>query len=82
MRRGGGIAGADGISGADLSNVFTRFYKTDKSRTSEKSGAGLGLSFVKNILALHKQSVWVESIDAKEGSDVKYTKFTFTLELA
>lgn len=72
----------DGISGADLSNVFTRFYKTDKSRTSEKSGAGLGLSFVKNILALHKQSVWVESMDAKEGSDVKYTKFTFTLELA
>ncbi len=72
----------DGISGADLSNVFTRFYKTDKSRTSEKSGAGLGLSFVKNILSLHKQSVWVESVDAKEGSDVKYTKFTFTLELA
>lgn len=71
----------DGISGADLSNIFNRFYKTDKSRVNEKSGAGLGLSFVKNILTLHKQNVWVESVDTKEGSDVKYTKFTFTLEL-
>ncbi len=71
----------DGISGADLSNIFNRFYKTDKSRVREKSGAGLGLSFVKNIITLHKQNVWVESVDAKEGSDAKYTKFTFTLEM-
>ncbi len=72
----------DGINGADLNNIFNRFYKTDKSRQSEKSGAGLGLSFVKNILTLHKQNVWVESVDTKEGSAAKYTKFTFTLELA
>jgi signal transduction histidine kinase len=74
----------DGIDGADLSNVFNRFYKTDKSRTNgnNKSGAGLGLSFVKNILTLHKQSIWVESVDTVEGSKAKYTKFTFTLELA
>lgn len=72
----------DGISGNDLSNIFNRFYKTDKSRVNEKSGAGLGLSFVKNIMTLHKQNVWVESIDTKEGSQAKYTKFTFTLELA
>ncbi len=71
----------DGISGNDLSNIFNRFYKTDKSRVNEKSGAGLGLSFVKNIMSLHKQSIWVESVDTKEGSSVKYTKFTFTLEL-
>ncbi len=71
----------DGISGADLSNIFNRFYKTDKSRAREKSGAGLGLSFVKNIITLHRQNVWVESVDTKEGSDIKYTKFTFTLEL-
>ncbi|MCH5211000.1 MAG: HAMP domain-containing protein [Oscillospiraceae bacterium] len=72
----------DGINGADLSNIFNRFYKTDKSRRNEKSGAGLGLSFVKNIITLHKQHVWVESVDTKEGSAAKYTKFTFTLELA
>lgn len=72
----------DGIDGKDLQNIFDRFYKTDKSRTGDKSGAGLGLSFVKNILVLHKQSIWVESVDTKEGSNAKYTKFTFTLELA
>lgn len=71
----------DGISGDDLRNIFNRFYKTDKSRVNEKTGAGLGLSFVKNILTLHKQKVWVESVDAKEGSDAKYTTFSFTLEL-
>lgn len=69
----------EGIDSKDLSNVFKRFYKTDKSRNN-KGGAGLGLSFVKNILTLHKQSIWAESIDAKEGSNAKYTKFTFTLE--
>lgn len=72
----------EGIQGTDLSKIFNRFYKVDKSRTDNKSGAGLGLSFVKNILTLHKQSVWVESVDTKEGSNAKYTKFTFTLELA
>lgn len=71
-----------GIDGADLSNVFNRFYKTDKSRGKERSGAGLGLSLVKNILTLHKQSIWVESVDAKESTNVRYTKFTFTLEPA
>ena len=71
----------EGIDSKDLSNVFKRFYKADKSRTgSNKNGAGLGLSFVKNILTLHKQSIWVESINTKEGSNAKYTKFTFTLE--
>ena len=71
-----------GIDGSDLSNIFNRFYKTDKSRNKERSGAGLGLSMVKNILTLHKQSIWVESVNAKEGANVRYTKFTFTLEPA
>ena len=71
-----------GIDRKDLSNIFNRFYKTDKSRHREKTGAGLGLSLCKNILTLHKQSIWVESNPAKEGTDAKYTTFTFTLELA
>lgn len=71
----------DGIKSEDLTNIFNRFYKTDKSRVNEKTGAGLGLSFVKNIMTLHKQQVWVESVDTKEGSDAKFTTFSFTLEL-
>ncbi len=69
-----------GIEEKDLGNIFDRFYKTDKSRSNDKSGAGLGLSMVKKIINLHKQDIWVESIDA--GNLAKYTKFTFTLELS
>lgn len=71
-----------GIDREDLGNIFDRFYKTDKSRKREKTGAGLGLSLCKNILTLHKQSIWVTSDSAKEGTDAKYTNFTFTLERA
>lgn len=71
-----------GIQESEIKNIFDRFYKTDKSRSDDKKGAGLGLSMVKNIINLHKQHIWVESIDAKEGSHAKFTKFTFTLELA
>lgn len=71
-----------GIEKSDLRYIFNRFYKTDKSRNNDKRGAGLGLSLVKNILSYHKQNIWVESSDAKEGSNTKFTKFTFTLEKA
>lgn len=71
-----------GIEPENMKNIFDRFYKTDKSRTNDKSGAGIGLSLVKNIISLHKQKIWAECIDAKEGSSAKFTKFTFTLELS
>ena len=72
----------EGIEKEELPHVFDRFYKIDKSRTNKTKGAGLGLSFVKNIMLLHKQSIWVESHEAKEGSNVKFTTFSFGLELA
>lgn len=68
------------IAQEDLSHIFDRFYKTDKSRHDNKSGAGLGLSFVKNIMLLHKQQITVKSIPQNESQN--YTEFTFTLELA
>ncbi|MDY3928651.1 MAG: HAMP domain-containing sensor histidine kinase [Clostridia bacterium] len=71
-----------GISEDEMKNIFDRFYKTDKSRSEDKKGAGLGLSLAKNIMNLHKQKIWVESFVAKEGSNVKFTRFTFTLKLA
>ncbi|MDO4618138.1 MAG: HAMP domain-containing sensor histidine kinase [Clostridia bacterium] len=71
-----------GIDQKDLEHIFDRFYKTDKSRGKDKTGAGLGLSMARNIMNLHRSTIWAESINAKEGSDVKYTTFTFKLELA
>lgn len=70
----------DGMTEDECKRVFDRFYKTDTSREKDRSGAGLGLSLVQNIMRLHKQRIWVESIP-KEGTDDKVTTFTFTLEV-
>ncbi len=69
-----------GINERDLPHIFDRFYKTDKSRGRDKAGAGLGLSFVKNILNLHSQQITVTSVPA--GEEKMKTTFTFTLERA
>lgn len=50
-----------GIAQSDISYVFERFYKSDKSRGLNKSGAGLGLFISKTIMDAHGQSIWVES---------------------
>lgn len=63
-----------GIAKDELIHVFDRFYKTDKSRSLDKSGAGLGLYIVKNILQSHGENIWAES---EQG---EYTRFNFTLK--
>ncbi len=65
-----------GMEKKELSRVFERFYRVDKSRSREQGGTGLGLSIVKHIIEAHKQTIHVNSA-ADEG-----TTFTFTLEKA
>ncbi|WKB34783.1 sensor histidine kinase [Terrilactibacillus sp. S3-3] len=42
--------------------VFERFYRIDKSRSSEKGGSGLGLSIVKQLVEIDGGKIWVEDI--------------------
>lgn len=42
-----------GIAPEDLPMIFDRFYKTDKSRSRDKNGMGLGLYIVRTIIKLH-----------------------------
>ncbi len=65
----------EGLTDENISRVFERFYRTDKSRSRNLGGTGLGLSIVKHIVEAHNQQVFAESQLGK-GS-----VFSFTLDL-
>jgi len=65
----------DTIPPEELSLLFDRFHKSDKSRSVDREGVGLGLYIVKTILNNHKENITVTSENG-------VTEFTFTLTLA
>ena len=44
---------ADAVSREDIKHMFDRFYRSDKSRNSEKGGYGIGLSIAKAVAEAH-----------------------------
>jgi signal transduction histidine kinase len=67
-----------GIPSNHLANLFTRFYRVDKSRSRNSGGgSGIGLTIAKHLVEAHGGRIWVES----EGEDQGST-FSFSLPTA
>ena len=65
----------ESIPEEDLPFIFDRFHKSDRSRSLDRDGVGLGLYLVKRILDAHGEDIAVTSRDG-------ITDFVFTLTLA
>ena len=59
----------------ELPSIFLRFHKSDRSRSLDRDGVGLGLYIVKTILDGMGEDIWVRSADGE-------TEFRFSLTLA
>ncbi|MCI8474492.1 MAG: HAMP domain-containing histidine kinase [Oscillospiraceae bacterium] len=59
----------------ELGQIFDRFHKTDRSRSVDREGVGLGLYIVKTIINNHRETITAKSEDG-------VTEFTFTLTIA
>lgn len=58
----------------DIPLIFDRFHKSDRSRSLDREGVGLGLYLVKTILDAHNEDIVVTSRDG-------ITEFVFSLTL-
>lgn len=65
----------DGIPASEMPHIFERFYKSDRSRSLDKNGVGLGLYIVHTVIRLHGGEISVRSVEGE------YTEFSFWLPL-
>ncbi len=67
-----------GIPAEHIDNLFTRFYRVDKSRSRNAGGgSGIGLTIARHLIEAHGGRIWAESNGDGQGST-----FTFSLKIA
>jgi signal transduction histidine kinase len=66
-----------GIAAEHLPHLFERFYRTDRARTREAGGSGIGLTIARSLVEAMGGQIWAESPGPGQGAT-----FSFTLPLA
>lgn len=66
----------NGIPQKDVGHIFERFYKTDKSRSENRKGVGIGLYLVKTIVKDMGGDIYVSSAEGQ------FAEFSFSLPAA
>jgi two-component system OmpR family sensor kinase len=59
-----------GLSAAQATRVFDRFYRTDRARSRASGGTGLGLSIAATLVAAHGGTI---GVDSKPGHGATFT---------
>ena len=59
-----------GIPEKDIEHLFERFYRVEKSRTSDAGGTGLGLAIAKELVEAHGGRITIDS-KVNEGTEVR-----------
>lgn len=54
-----------GIPKESLNHIFERFYRVDKSHSTEIEGTGLGLAIAKNAVRMHYGQIQVDSVEGE-----------------
>lgn len=65
-----------GIASEDLSKIFARFFRVDKSRSRAGGGSGIGLTISKHLVEAHGGTITAESDGLGQGS-----RFSISLPL-
>jgi len=58
-----------GIPEADITRIFSKFYRSSNARHIDTEGMGIGLYIAKEIIEKHRGKVWVASKGVGKGSE-------------
>lgn len=62
-----------GLKADDLTRIFERFYRVDKSRDRSSGGNGIGLTIAKHLVRAHGGCIWASSLGRDQGTTIRFS---------